>query len=94
MLQILFYFILTKSSTCVLNYCTSCICFQAAISYKDRTTFYKQMQECEKKRIPIAVMLGKQEIEQGVVKIRNVETRKETFVKRGNLIQELKNVLN
>jgi len=66
----------------------------AAISYKDRTTFYKQMQECEKKRIPIAVMLGKQEIEQGVVKIRNVETRKETFVKRGNLIQELKNVLN
>jgi len=66
----------------------------AAISYKDKMTFLKQLQECEKYKIPVAVILGKQEIEKGIVKIRNVETRAETTVKREDLIEELKKVLD
>ena len=57
-------------------------------------TFLKQLQECEKYKIPVAVILGKQEIEKGIVKIRNVETRAETTVKREDLIEELKKVLD
>eukprot|EP00038_Savillea_parva_P018243 m.22762 g.22762 ORF g.22762 m.22762 type:complete len:563 (-) comp4026_c0_seq1:129-1817(-) len=49
----------------------------------------KQIQFAEKSGIPWVVILGTDEIERGVVKLRNTESREEEEVKRADLIQVL-----
>ena len=48
-----------------------------------------QLQYCEENQIPYAVVIGESELQRGVLKIRNIESREETEVLRENLIDEL-----
>lgn len=48
--------------------------------YRQKAKLLDQLQYCEDRRIPIAVILGSSEIEKGVVKIRDVATREEEEV--------------
>jgi len=49
-----------------------------------------QLQYCEETGIPYAIVIGDSEIQNNVVKIRNVVTREEREVPRGDLIKELR----
>lgn len=45
--------------------------------YKQNPKLLTQFQYCEKEGVPFVVLVGEEEKEQGGVKIRDVETRKE-----------------
>ena len=49
-----------------------------------------QLQYCEENGIPLAVIIGESELQKGVVKLRNIETRVETEVLREKLVEEIK----
>ena len=44
-------------------------------SYKKNPKLLSQLQHCEEQAIPLAVVIGSSEIERGVVKLRDVNTR-------------------
>jgi histidyl-tRNA synthetase len=48
-----------------------------------------QLQYCEENQIPFAIILGDSELERGVVKLREISTRKEDEIKREFLTEEL-----
>ncbi|XP_060532286.1 histidine--tRNA ligase, cytoplasmic isoform X2 [Cylas formicarius] len=64
--------------------------FKVEFSYKKNPKLLAQLQYCEERSIPFAVILGESEIQKGVVKLRNVSTREEIEVKRGSLTDELR----
>lgn len=45
--------------------------------YKKDPTLLKQLQYCEDMGIPLAAIIGEQELSDGVVKLRDVATREE-----------------
>lgn len=49
-----------------------------------------QLQHCEENGIPLAVVLGESELKRGMVKVRNISTRKEDEVSRDKLVDELR----
>eukprot|EP00095_Tigriopus_kingsejongensis_P004386 maker-scaffold1072_size64607-snap-gene-0.17 protein:Tk04386 transcript:maker-scaffold1072_size64607-snap-gene-0.17-mRNA-1 annotation:"histidine--trna cytoplasmic-like" len=53
--------------------------------YKKNPKMLSQLQYCEEKGIPLAVIVGESELQKGVVKVRVVETREESEVPRGDL---------
>ncbi|RWS15017.1 histidine--tRNA ligase: cytoplasmic-like protein [Dinothrombium tinctorium] len=63
-------------------------------SFKTHSKPLNQYQYCEEKGIPFVVAIGGDEISKGVVKIREIKTRKEFEAKRENLIDELRKLLN
>lgn len=48
-----------------------------------------QLQACEDAGIPLAIVIGQSELERGVVKVREVSTRKEEEVERSQLVEFL-----
>ncbi|KAJ0179430.1 hypothetical protein K1T71_005142 [Dendrolimus kikuchii] len=58
-------------------------------SYKKNPKMLNQLQHCEETGIPFAVVLGESELKRGVVKIRNITTRQEDEILRGDLVSEL-----
>ena len=48
-----------------------------------------QLQYCEDNGIPYAVVVGESELQKGVLKLRNIETREEIEVLRDNLVEEI-----
>lgn len=58
--------------------------------YKLNPRLLSQIQYCEERSIPLIVIVGENELKEGIVKIREVKTRKETSVERTNLIESLK----
>ena len=52
-----------------------------------------QLQYCEDNCIPYAVVVGESELQKGVLKLRNIQTREETEVLRDNLVAEIKSRL-
>uniref|UniRef100_A0A0N4ZKN5 histidine--tRNA ligase n=1 Tax=Parastrongyloides trichosuri TaxID=131310 RepID=A0A0N4ZKN5_PARTI len=66
---------------------------KAEMIYKNNPKLLTQLQYCEDKFIPYAVIVGQREIEQGVVKVRNVVTREENDVKFEQLPDTLKKLL-
>ncbi|KAG8200236.1 hypothetical protein JTE90_025012 [Oedothorax gibbosus] len=58
-------------------------------SYKNNPKLLDQLQFCESRGIPLAIILGESEVERSVVKIRNVETREESEIPRDKLVQFL-----
>ncbi|XP_013789341.2 histidine--tRNA ligase, cytoplasmic-like [Limulus polyphemus] len=62
-------------------------------SYKSNPKLLAQLQFCEERAIPLAVVIGQSELEKGVVKLRFVETRKEIEVERIKLPDEIKNLI-
>jgi len=60
---------------------------------KSNVKMLTQLQACEKQQIPICVVIGKDELEQGKVKLRHVGTRVEWLVPRESLVYEVENAL-
>ena len=54
--------------------------------YNDNPKVAKQIDYSLKTGIPLILWIGEDEIEKGVVKIKELNTEKETFVERKNLI--------
>ncbi|CAD7089790.1 unnamed protein product [Hermetia illucens] len=62
---------------------------KAEHSYKTNPKLLAQLQHCEENGIPLAIVLGDSELERGVVKLREVTTRKEDEVKLEDLADEI-----
>ena len=65
----------------------------AETTQKKNTKLVTEFQKCEDKGIPICVLIGDQEIVDGVVKVRNTVTREEKMVPRSELVQMVKGML-
>lgn len=59
-------------------------------SYKSNPKLLAQLQHCEENQIPFALVLGDSELERGVVKLRDVQTRHEDEVPIDNLVEAIK----
>lgn len=62
--------------------------------YKANPKMLNQLQYCEDRAIPWVVIVGERELQEGVVKLRNVATREETDVSYENVANELQNRLS
>lgn len=49
-------------------------------TYKDKIKILSEFQFCEQKQIPWILIVGEQELEQGFIKLRNVQTRTEEVI--------------
>lgn len=59
-------------------------------SYKLNPKLLAQLQHCEENGVPLALVLGDSELARGVVKLREVTTRKEEDVPVDNLAEEIR----
>ncbi|XP_022649214.1 histidine--tRNA ligase, cytoplasmic-like isoform X2 [Varroa destructor] len=64
--------------------------FKVEQSFKLNPKLLVQLQYCEDKRIPFAIIIGESEIEQGIVKLKTVVTREEVEVNRKDLVATLR----
>uniref|UniRef100_A0A1B0DR88 histidine--tRNA ligase n=1 Tax=Phlebotomus papatasi TaxID=29031 RepID=A0A1B0DR88_PHLPP len=62
---------------------------KAEHSYKENPKLLVQLQHCEEAGIPFALILGDSELKRGVVKLREVTSRKEEEISRENIAEEL-----
>lgn len=58
-------------------------------SYKNNPKLLAQLQYCEESGIPLAIIIGESELARGIVKLREVATRKEVEVPREKLSEEI-----
>ncbi|XP_034232123.1 histidine--tRNA ligase, cytoplasmic isoform X1 [Thrips palmi] len=58
-------------------------------SYKNNPKLLAQLQYCEESGIPLTVIIGESELARGIVKLREVATRKEVEVPRDKLVEEI-----
>lgn len=67
---------------------------KAEMPYKANPKMLNQLQYCEDRVIPWAVIVGERELQEGVVKLRNVATREEvvSFLKALLGLKGLSNV--
>ncbi|XP_032929068.1 histidine--tRNA ligase, cytoplasmic-like [Catharus ustulatus] len=63
---------------------------KAEMLYKKDPKLLKQLQYCEDTGIPLAAIVGEQELADGVVKLRDVATRQEVDIPREKLIDEIR----
>ncbi|CAH1718247.1 unnamed protein product [Chironomus riparius] len=63
---------------------------KAEHSYKSNPKLLVQLQYCEEQQIPFALVLGDSELERGIVKFRDVLTRKEQELPIDNLVEAIK----
>ncbi|CAB3406135.1 unnamed protein product [Caenorhabditis bovis] len=60
------------------------------MAYKANPKLLTQLQYCEERRIPLVIIIGEREIQEGIVKLRNVVTREETDVPLDALAETIK----
>ncbi|KAM8994313.1 histidine--tRNA ligase, cytoplasmic-like isoform 1-T1 [Ara ararauna] len=63
---------------------------KAEMLYKKDPKLLKQLQYCEDTGIPLAAIVGEQELTDGVVKLRDVATRVEVDIPREKLVDEIR----
>ncbi|XP_077165709.1 histidine--tRNA ligase, cytoplasmic-like [Paroedura picta] len=63
---------------------------KAEMFYMKSPKLLNQLQYCEETGIPLVAIIGQREVNDGVVKLRDVATRKEIDVPKENLIEEIK----
>ncbi|XP_005523786.1 PREDICTED: histidine--tRNA ligase, cytoplasmic-like [Pseudopodoces humilis] len=63
---------------------------KAEMLYKKDPKLLKQLHYCEDMGIPLAAIVGEQELADGVVKLRDVATREEVDIPREKLIDEIR----
>ncbi|XP_041881267.1 histidine--tRNA ligase, cytoplasmic-like isoform X1 [Corvus kubaryi] len=63
---------------------------KAEMLYKKDPKLLKQLQYCEDTGIPLAAIVGEQELADGVVKLRDVATREQVDIPREKLIDEIR----
>ncbi|CAF1016553.1 unnamed protein product, partial [Didymodactylos carnosus] len=68
--------------------------FKTEMALKRNPKMLDQLQYCEKQQVALCVIIGESELQNNIVKIRNVSTREETDVKRDLLADELRSRLN
>ncbi|KAL9695762.1 hypothetical protein quinque_015047 [Culex quinquefasciatus] len=64
--------------------------FKAEHSYKQNPKLLAQLQYCEENQIPYAIVLGDGELARGVVKLREITSRKEEEIAVDGLAEELR----
>ncbi|XP_011795050.1 PREDICTED: probable histidine--tRNA ligase, mitochondrial isoform X4 [Colobus angolensis palliatus] len=67
---------------------------KAEMLYKNNPKLLTQLHYCESTGIPLVVIIGEQELKEGVIKIRSVASREEVAIKRENLVAEIQNRLS
>lgn len=67
---------------------------KAEMLYKTNPKLLTQLHYCENTGIPLVVIIGEQEEEEGVIKLRSVATRKEEAIKREHLVAEIQKRLS
>lgn len=66
---------------------------KAEMTNKKNPKLLNQLQFCEESGIPVAVMIGSSELEEGKVKVREITSRNETLIPRSEMIPHLKTLL-
>ncbi|CAF3225511.1 unnamed protein product [Rotaria sp. Silwood2] len=64
--------------------------FKAEMALKRNPKMLDQLQYCEKNQIELCVIIGSAELQAGIVKIRDVQTREEFEIPRGQLVEQLR----
>uniref|UniRef100_G1LWC9 histidine--tRNA ligase n=1 Tax=Ailuropoda melanoleuca TaxID=9646 RepID=G1LWC9_AILME len=67
---------------------------KAELLYKNNPKLLTQLHYCEHMGIPLAVIIGEQELKEGVIKLRSVASREEVAIKRENLVAEIQKRLS
>uniref|UniRef100_A0A8C5NZH5 histidine--tRNA ligase n=1 Tax=Jaculus jaculus TaxID=51337 RepID=A0A8C5NZH5_JACJA len=67
---------------------------KAEMLYKNNPKLLTQLHYCENMGIPLVIIIGEQEQNEGVIKLRSVASREEVTVKRENLITEIQKRLS
>ncbi|XP_055141936.1 histidine--tRNA ligase, mitochondrial isoform X2 [Symphalangus syndactylus] len=67
---------------------------KAEMLYKNNPKLLTQLHYCESTGIPLVVIIGEQELKEGVIKIRSVASREEVAIKRENLVAEIQKRLS
>ncbi|XP_037003445.2 histidine--tRNA ligase, mitochondrial [Artibeus jamaicensis] len=62
---------------------------KAELLYKNNPKLLTQLHYCENTGIPLVVIIGEQELKEGVLKLRSVASREEVAIKRENLVAEI-----
>ncbi|VDN84291.1 unnamed protein product [Brugia pahangi] len=62
---------------------------KAEMALKANPKMLDQMQYCEEHKIPLAIIVGERELEEGVLKLRDVPSRIEQDIPRDSLVEEL-----
>ncbi|XP_071452483.1 histidine--tRNA ligase, cytoplasmic isoform X2 [Hetaerina americana] len=60
------------------------------MSYKQNPKLLAQLQYCEERGIPLALVIGESEVEKGIVKVREVTSRKEEDIPRDSVATEIR----
>uniref|UniRef100_A0A6J0U738 histidine--tRNA ligase n=1 Tax=Pogona vitticeps TaxID=103695 RepID=A0A6J0U738_9SAUR len=63
---------------------------KAEMFYKKNPKILKQLHYCEERGIPLVAIVGEEELNNGVVKLRDVPTREETNIPKEKIIEEIK----
>ncbi|XP_025071889.1 histidine--tRNA ligase, cytoplasmic-like isoform X3 [Alligator sinensis] len=63
---------------------------KAEMLYRENPKLLKQLHYCEDTGIPLAAIIGEQELKDGVVKLRDVATRQEVDIPRQKLLEEIR----
>ncbi|XP_045406956.1 histidine--tRNA ligase, mitochondrial isoform X3 [Lemur catta] len=67
---------------------------KAEMLYKNNPKLLTQLHYCENMGIPLVVIIGEQELKEGVIKLRSVASREEVAIKRENLVAEVQKRLS
>ncbi|XP_008833706.1 probable histidine--tRNA ligase, mitochondrial [Nannospalax galili] len=67
---------------------------KAEMLYKNNPKLLAQLHFCENTGIPLMVIIGEQEQNEGVIKLRSVASREEVIIKRENLVAEVQKRLS
>uniref|UniRef100_A0A915Q4R7 histidine--tRNA ligase n=1 Tax=Setaria digitata TaxID=48799 RepID=A0A915Q4R7_9BILA len=62
---------------------------KAEMILKANPKMLDQMQYCEEHKIPLAIIVGERELEEGILKLRDVPSRTEQDIPREHLVEEL-----
>ncbi|XP_045855307.1 histidine--tRNA ligase, mitochondrial isoform X1 [Meles meles] len=67
---------------------------KSELLYKNNPKLLTQLHYCEHMGIPLVVIIGEQELKEGVIKLRSVASREEVAIKRENLVAEIQKRLS
>uniref|UniRef100_A0A8C8WCN1 histidine--tRNA ligase n=1 Tax=Panthera leo TaxID=9689 RepID=A0A8C8WCN1_PANLE len=67
---------------------------KAELLYKNNPKLLTQLHYCEDMGIPLVVIIGEQEMKEGIIKLRSVASREEVAIKRENLVAEIQKRLS
>ncbi|XP_007461535.1 PREDICTED: probable histidine--tRNA ligase, mitochondrial isoform X3 [Lipotes vexillifer] len=67
---------------------------KAELMYKNNPKLLTQLHYCENMGIPLVVIIGEQELAEGVIKLRSVASREEVAITRENLVAEIQKRLS